>query len=574
MLNKICFRLGKAYLLIKWLAKKAKPFIVSIVIIVSLGAVLSLCGVIMAVVSKRIIDLAAGGDRLGAIQAAAAFAAIIVMQVGLQTVLPLVTVRTYETMSNTIRQNIFTHLTRVSWLDYSRYHSGDIITRMTSDLSAVLDGLIYTLADIITLTFQFAAAFLTLLYLEPALAIMAFVLAPVTVVFSYLFTRRIKQHHSNIQEVESQYRSYLQEAIQNMLVVKSFCLEDACAEQIGKLQSRRFHWVLRRNRLGALSGTMLSLGSWAGYFLGFVWGAMGISQGSITFGTMTAFLLLVEQVQVPLVGLAHTLPKIASTFASAERLVEFDRLENEEGYDRAASLKSAGVLLKDVSFGYDTSKLVLDGINAEIMPGQIVALVGTSGEGKTTIIRMLLALLKPDYGRVYITGGNGTVLEASRATRKLISYVPQGNTLFSGTIADNLCIGNIHASRGELEAALRAACAWEFVEELPEGINTVIGERGVGLSEGQAQRIAIARALLHKTPMLILDEATSALDLNTELRVLGEIRCMKPAPTCIIITHRHSALEICHRVLKLEAGRIHEIMHSQRATESANVNIM
>jgi ABC-type multidrug transport system fused ATPase/permease subunit len=293
------------------------------------------------------------------------------------------------------------------------------------------------------------------------------------------------------------------------------------------------------------------VGYWAGYFLVFSWGAVKLINKKTTFGSVTAMLQLIGNIQGPFNGLASSLPQIISAYASSERIMEIEALKSDKLIENQNTLATAGIEFENVNFSYKADTPILKDLSVKLKQGETVALVGASGEGKTTIINLLLSLINPDSGEIrFFDEANSLVVNSD--TRKYISYVPQGNTLFSGTIMDNLLRGNENATEEEVEQAARAACAWGFIHKSKAGLQTEIGERGVGLSEGQAQRLAIARALLHKTPILILDEATSALDGQTEIEVLKAINKLEPAPTCIIITHRTTALKICDRVLKLE----------------------
>lgn len=293
-----------------------------------------------------------------------------------------------------------------------------------------------------------------------------------------------------------------------------------------------------------------------GYLLAFGWGAVRLAQKAISYGTLTAFLQLVGQVQSPFIGLAYTLPRIIATAASVERIMELEDLEMEKPVEKLPDRFSVEVILDEVDFSYNKEELVLEKASFDLKPGETLALIGPSGEGKTTIIRLILALLKPNRGQLFFRDDMGIDYPVNAATRDWIAYVPQGNTLFSGTIAENLKCGNPIASDDELKEAAIKACAWEFIQKLPDGLNTVLGEHGLGLSEGQAQRISIARAILRNAPVLILDEATSALDMDLEMRVLEGIKNLKPARACLVITHRLSALQMCSRVLKLKDGKI------------------
>lgn len=542
----------------KWMGGQARPCILSFSLIIIIAAVLSLCSVSIAIVSKGLVDAAVAREGHQAAWAAISFAGLILLQVGLKAVASILSVRTLEGISNKIRKRLFTHLLKAEWASSSKYHSDDILTRLTSDIGTVANGIANVLPAIIALVVQLAAAFVTLLFLDPILAALAFVLGPVSVLLTRVLGHKLKQMHLKIQEAEVTYRAFLHESIQNVLIVKAFCIEENNTARFDNLQSERMDLVLKRNRMNVTTSSILSLGYWLGYFLAFGWGALHLSRGTVSFGTLTAFLQLVGQIQAPFSGLAQTLPQVISTVASAERLMELERMQHEQNNGMVPCWTNAGIILDNVHFAYGNDTPVLKNATFEVYPGETVAITGMSGEGKTTLLRLLLSLVEPGVGHIYFTGGQDEKFEACASSRRLISYVPQGNTLFSGTIEENLRIGCSDVTNMEMEAAVRSACAWEFIKKMPKGLKTVIGERGHGISEGQAQRLAIARALLHKAPILVLDEATSALDSYTEKCVLQAIRSLSPARTCIIITHRSTALGICNRVLKLENGYLVE----------------
>ena len=543
---------------IKWMAEQIRPFIWSFIIIIILGSILSLCGVGMAILSKNLIDAATLGEKSKMLQTVILFGIVILVEVGLQMFLSPMTSRLQEKLSNNIRQKSFAHILRSDWRDYSKYHSGDLLTRMTRDIGMMVSVIVNSIPNIVALGVGLIAAFITLFYYEPVLALLAFVLGPAAILLSRVFGRRIKKFHIEMQESEGEYRSFIHESIQNLLIVKAFGLEEKHISQIGGLQSHMVDLVFRRSRMSAATNTILSIGYWLGYFLAFGWGILRLADGQASFGTLAAFLQLVGQVHGPFIGLAYTYPKIVSAMASTGRLMEIEDMRIEDIVEQVPCWNSVGIKLHEVSFTYDYEKQVLDNTSIEIKPGEVIALMGASGDGKTTFVRLLLSFIKPQSGDIHFINSDNEEIIASAASRSLISYVPQGNTLFSGTIEDNMRIGYPNATDSEIEAALIGAYAWEFIEELAEGIKTVIGEKGLGLSEGQAQRIAIARALLRKAPILILDEATSALDMETEKRVLQTISSLAHTPTCIVITHRPSALEICQRVMRIKEGQIIE----------------
>lgn len=544
---------------IAWIARKSKNFTGSIILIIFLNTISALSGVLVAILSKNVIDTAVAGILSRTVLFAALFGGIVIANLAVRAFTSMITARTQEQLSNSMRQALFSRVVSTRWLDLTRYHSGDVLTRLSSDVGNVAACVISTLPGIISLGFQLAAAFATLLVYEPALAFLAFILGPVTVLLSKILGKKLKDIHIKVQETESAYKSYIQEAIENILVVKTFCMENKSLEKISDLHTKRMHWVIRRNSTSVAAGTVLGFGYWAGYFSAFCWGAYKLSIGAATFGTLTAFLQLVQQVQGPFIGLSGTLPQVIAAIGSASRLMELEELPMEAAeVKKLPGCTALGIVFKDVTYSYQGNKPVLKKVSVSINPGEIVGLVGPSGEGKTTFIRVILSLVRPDAGEAVFVDLNGQRISISAAVREYVSYVPQGNTLFSGTIAENLTAGWPGATREQMECALQASCALDFISELPGGLATVIGEKGLGLSEGQAQRIAIARAMLKKSPVMILDEATSSLDINSERKVLQNIRDMQPGRTCIVITHRPGALSICSRIFKLKDGRLAE----------------
>jgi len=536
------------------MAGHARSFAFPLLFLTIGGAVMAICGVGFALASRTLIDAATGANQANVWHTGAVMGAVIILQISLQSALSVVSTRTSEKMGNQMRHDLFNKLVRTEWMSLSAYHSGDIVTRMTSDVSTVISGMTGLIPGLVALAAQFLAAFVTLYFFDHVIALLAFLLGPIMAVFAWFLGRKLKTLHLRCQESDSRTRSFLQEVLQNLLVVKVFNLEASSSDRLRELQSQHLGWVVKRSWLGVASGAGLSIGFWAGYFLALAWGSYRLSTGMITFGTMAAFLQLVGQVQGPFFGFARSLPTAVVMVASAGRLMEMEGMPAEVRDEEQDGVSNPGIRVEEVSFSYKEDTAVLERFSMEVRPGEVVALVGPSGEGKTTLLRLLLALVVPSRGKVLITDGpegEGQV-EISPATRRLFSFVPQGNTVFSGSIEENLRIGNPDATREEIEKCARMACAWDFISELPEGMGTMIGERGLGLSEGQAQRLAIARALLRRAPVLLLDEATSALDVETEARVIKAIRNSNPPRTCVIVTHRPSVSEVCDRIFQIE----------------------
>lgn len=540
-----------------WLMRYSKPFLGRMVFLLIIDILLSLSSVVLALVSKHIIDTSVQGANV--MFYIGAYVVVVLLSELLTVVSSLMSVMINERFSFGIRKQLYEKIIHSHWMDVKKYHTGDLMTRLTSDAGNIADGIIYTIPSIIQLMVELLVTFCTLFYFEPLLAVLALLIAPIAALVSVLVGRRLKKLQVKVQQTEAAYRSYLQESLANLLVVKSFANEEYAVDRLVDLREDRFKWVLKKNRLGVVSSTIMGLAFQLGYIAAYTVGSIQLSRNEISYGTMSVFITLVNRVQAPIMGLAQNLPKIVSILASAGRIIELENLEEEERVEENIDTTQVGVEIQDVTFGYVPMEHVLEEANLTIRPGEFVAIVGESGIGKTTLIRLIMSFMSNYDGAITFTNAKGEKETANALTRQFISYVPQGNTLFSGTIRENIHMGALGATEEEMIEALKMASAYDFVMELPNGIDTVIGERGHGISEGQAQRIAIARALVRKAPFLVLDEATSSLDEKTELAVLQGIQNLTPRPTCLLITHRRSVLSYCDREIRLSNGKIEEI---------------
>ena len=541
-----------------WLIKYSKPYIPRIVLLMCINLTNVLLTTFMAVISKQIIDKATNGDDIKL--AIIIYAASILALLGFSVISQMVSLVLDEKFSFGIRKQIYEQIINAHWLDVKKYHTGDLMTRLTSDAGNVSNGIIYTIPTIIQLFLELLITFFTLFYFEPMLAVFALVVGPVAAVVSFWFGRKLKKLQIKVQQTESEYRSYLQESLANLLIVKSFANEEYAVDRLVKLRDERFRWVYKKSKFGVISSTSMSMSFQVAYLVAFTYGALCISAKTITYGTMSLFLTMINRIQAPIVNLAQQIPKIVSILASAGRIIELQDIPCETKLDKNIAPEDIGVRVDDISFHYDSEKEnVFEDASVSIKPGEFVAIIGESGIGKTTLIRLIMSFMSTDSGNITYYNAQGDEVPANANIREFISYVPQGNTLFSGTIRENIRMGKLDATEEEFTEALKMAAAYDFVQELPQGIDTVIGERGHGISEGQAQRIAIARALIRKAPFLILDEATSSLDPQTELEVLQGIKNLTPRPTCLIITHRMSVLPYCDRQIKIENKRINAV---------------
>ena len=532
----------------KWIHSHTKGYYGKIFTMTILESIIALIEVLSAIAVKHVIDNATQGKDV--IFSLGIVAVISVATLLLGAVYSVVSVVIYEKYSFAIRQKVYKGVLNTCCEDLGRYHSGEIMTRLTSDVNIVASGVSELISMLVVLVVRLFAAFFTLFYYDWALALFTLIIAPVTALISVWLGRKLRYLQNKVQRSEEKYRSFMQESIANQLIVKAFCMQEDFSDKLNELRKERLNWVLKKNKLSVIANAIMSAAYAFIYLVAFTWGAVKLSMGLISYGTLTVFLSLVNQIQDPLVGLAKEFPQIITVLASAGRIIEIEDLDKEKHLEDNLEPEKINIDINDLSFGY-TKELVIEKMNVQIKAGEFVAIIGKSGIGKTTLIRLIMNYLNPYEGSIILRDGAGNFIESNAGARQYISYVPQGNTLFSGTIEENIKMGKPDATEEEIQEALKAACACEFVEELEDGLNTVLGERGFGLSEGQAQRIAIARALIRKSPLLILDEATSALDEKTELKVLEGIEKLEPKPTCLLITHRRSVLKICDRELVL-----------------------
>lgn len=539
----------------RWLFSYSRPYLGKIGLVVMLGVLNTVASLAMVQVSKSIIDNATFGNEF--VRLLVIYMLLVFGMQALSVVNSLLTALLTEKFSFGIRKQIYDKIIQSHWMDVKKYHTGDLMTRLTSDAGNIADGIISTIPGIFLLVIELVMVFFTLFQYSRLLAVLALLVAPVAAFTSWLLGRKLKVLQGKVQESEAAYRSFLQESLANLLIVKAFANEEYSVDRLTRLREERFKWVFRRTKMSLFSSTTMSISFQIGYIAAFSYGVFQIANGSITYGTMSVFLALVNRVQAPVLQLAQQIPRIVMILTSAGRVMELQDIPVEEKQPEQIKPEGIGVRVEGLSFGY-TAETVLEDTALEIRPGEFVAIIGESGIGKTTLIRLMMSFMSNYRGNITYFNQAGEQEKANAGSREFIAYVPQGNTLFSGTIRENIRMGNLEASEEEIFQALRMAAAYDFVMELPEGLDTIIGERGHGLSEGQAQRIAIARAFVRRAPFLILDEATSALDEKTELSVLQGLQELQPKPTCLIITHRRSILTYCDREIRIQDKRILE----------------
>lgn len=456
---------------------------------------------------------------------------------------------------NRMQQKLLDRILRSKWNGKESLHSGDVLNRLETDVANVVNFLTEVIPNSLSTLALFIGAFSYLFLMDWRLAIVIVIMIPIIILFSRVYVRQMRHLTSEVRSSDSKVQSILQETIQHRMLIKTLEGDGAAVDRLEDTQSVLRTNVVRRTKFSVFSYLVLNLGFSTGYLVAFAWAATRLSSGTLTFGGMTAFLQLVNKIQSPARQLTHLIPQFVSVFTAAERLMELEENPLEEQGEPIEMASPCGVRFTDVAFAYEDSEdNVIEHLNYDFYPGSCTAILGETGSGKTTMVRMILALLHPNSGRVEIYNRKES-RELSPLLRTNFVYVPQGNTLMSGSIRDNLRLGKLDATDEEMEEALKQSCA-DFVLELPDGLNTLCTEQGGGLSEGQAQRISIARALLRNRSIMLFDEATSALDPETERELLQNI-LSKHDKTIIFITHRPAVVEYCDQTLEIEKQHSH-----------------
>ena len=535
-----------------WLWKNSKGFHNHVLFISIAGILRILVGLAFIYASKVIIDIATGNAQGNILVIAFIMIGIVGCEIGIDAFSTWIEKSVDVKLQNLLRRNLFNRLLQAEWRGIEKHHSGDLINRIEQDVKDVVAMLVVSFPTMLITGVQFIASFIFLVFLDGMLAWILVGIMPFFLIASKIYFKKMRKLTHGIRNSNSEIQSVIQESLQSRMVIKTLERGETLLERLGGLQSILQHQVKQKTQFSIFSQSMIMTGFIGGYLISFFWGIFRLSTGSITFGVMAAFLQLVGQVQRPVVYFTRQIPTLITGFTASERLMELEQLQAEEQGAQIIIDKPLGLKIENVSFTYDeTDRQLFDGFSFDFSPNSSIAILGETGAGKTSLIRLMLSLIKPQQGDLYLYDNEGHHYTISALTRGNFVYVPQGNTLFSGTIRDNLLLGNPDATEADLRTALEITTAG-FVFSLPHGLDTLCGERGGGLSEGQSQRIAIARALLRPGRILLLDEATSALDAQTETILLSRLKEQAAGKTVIFVTHRMTIANMCDMVLNIK----------------------
>lgn len=562
-------RLKEILTLLSWIYGYAKSHIIYIILFTLLGMSGTVLSLFSSLVSKDLVDIITGHDAGQLLTTFLTMISVTLFSNAINQISNYLSNKINLKIDNHIKAQIFDDIVITEWESLTKYHSGDIMTRWTGDVSTISSGILNFIPNIFIYIFRFFSALIMVLYHDASFAIFSLICIPLSIYTSRTTLARMRKNNMNSMTISTKMSSFNQETFSNIQTVKAFDMIPLYRRRLRELQMEYTNVRLKYQQTAIINSFVMTIVSMIVTYSSYGWGIFKVWSGDITYGEMTMFLSLSSSLSACVDNMINFIPTTIQLTNSAKRLMGIVNLPKED-YSQKEEVAQffsdhkdvgVGLSIRDVAYTYATGTEVFEHASFDAHPHEVIALVGPSGEGKTTMLRILLSIIRPKEGAGYICAGastpenGGPCMDLTASARQLFAYVPQGNTMFSGTIADNMRNVKEDATDEEIIEALKMACAWDFVEKLPQGIDSEIKERGGGFSEGQAQRLSIARAILRRSPILLLDEATSALDMATERRVLQNIMADSYPRTTIVTTHRPSVLNICKRVYSIGGKR-------------------
>ncbi len=536
-----------------WLLKTSKPHLFALAVLTILGVLISVVSVAFALCTKNLIDAASGVTPKENLKPEILnLVILLVLQLVLDSSISFLHIRVLGNIRIDLKTKLFNTILKKDWLSVNNFHTGELLTRLNSDVGIIASAIVDVVPSTASLFSSILLSLYVLFKLDKTFAVICICLGPVILLTAHLYRKKFKILHKLYQESDGKTSSFMQDSLQNTLVIKSFGNENKIISYLKKLQDKSFRIAIKRNNISIAANILFFITMTAGYYFAIGYGAYKISIGVMTFGTLTALLQLVGDSISPFRSVSSLLPKVYQAIASTERIIEIEMLQDDECLDNGLDLNKIYSEMKEikfnnVSFSYSCDKEVLKNLNLSIKKNEFVAISGTSGMGKSTFLKLILGIITPDEGAITIDDK----YTLDKNFRKLFSYVPQGNMILAGTIKDNITFSDKEICEEKVVECAKNAQIYDVIKELENGFDTVIGEGGHGLSEGQIQRLAIARALYHDANIILLDEATSALDKDTELSLLKSLKALN-SKTLIIVTHRNEVMDFCDRIISVK----------------------
>lgn len=543
---------------LKWIYKYTGSQLWWVVFLSVITGAISLGFIWLALLAKDIIDFATGAREGSVVYTIVMIAAVVILQAVFNVIYCNILIRAVGKIDIKIKQGIFRSVLNKKWTSINQYHSGEILNRFTSDVDVVVEGVVDIVPNAIALGTRLIAGLAVLFAIDWRFTFAALAVGALVMIASKVYSKHFKYLHKELQNANGVVRSFIQECVENLVVIKSFANHSISAKKLKDRQLKALKLMYKRQTVSNIANTGVYILFTGSFYAAIVWGAFQVAAGAITTGTLMAFADILNQIKAPLRNISGLVPQFYSMVASAERLMELEGLEEEKNTEITESPdalydKFEEIIFDNVTFSYKDDNILENAQNV-IRKGEFIAVAGPSGIGKSTMMKLILGFVEPDAGNVYIKFTDGKhVIDGGY--RRLFAYVPQGNMVLSGTIRENIGFCRPDASDEEIKKAAETAMIWDFIETLPEGLETEIGERGLGLSEGQIQRIAVARAVLSGAPVLLLDEATSALDEKTERGLIDNIKSLENK-TCIFVSHKHRTIEMCDRIISFENKKL------------------
>ena len=545
---------------IKWIFNKTKSQSLNFILLNIMNIIYSFLSIYLILISKYLIDAATSGTILEVKNYVIQLIVVVIIEIAIKSIIASIDAVTRAKLEISFKQSVLKTILKRNYEKITKFHSGDLMTRIVSDVNIIIDTLVSLIPNILSMATKLICAIILLFQIsEQFVGILLFGGVILFVVVN-LFKPYLKNIHKKVQESSANVRLFFKEVFENIVVIKIFKAENVILDKSAELQNKKYDIQMKQRTISIASSTGFNTIFQIVYLFALIWSAYNVYLKNLTIGGLTSIVQLVTQIQAPIIGLSRSFQNMFNMIGSAERIIELENIEKDIEVDIIDKENLYNMLdsivLKDVDFTYKDKK-IFDKLNLEVKKGENIVIYGESGIGKSTLLKLILGIIKNDSGEIYFNLQNKNKQPINIDTRNMFAYVPQGKFILSGTIRENLTFVNKNISDEELEKALQISCCKTFIEQLENGLDTKIGERGSGLSEGQLQRIAIARAIVSGAPILILDEITSSLDSKTEEEFINNIKNLKNR-TCIIVTHRNSISKLCDKEYIVENMNIRE----------------